>query len=290
MKKIIRCSLLILGIMLNACSQDENPTTQSANKALSISSVNVAGHMTRSATTITAGSMGIFLGANSLYEARNNVKYTYANGAWGSDSPILLSAATAVVCAYYPYKSTITNATNILLASQPYTPDEDLCYANSTGKLNNESASWNLTLQRAYSMITLNITKNASYTGTGAISQISISNAGLPKSGTLNILTGAYSGIQTGNLTYNPQITAIASGESASASVLIVPAATAMSDFLTIRITVDGVSRYADLSMASNGLDKPAPGYQYIINAEIQNISTRAASIALTGIQKIAIR
>ena len=200
MKKGLLKILLIAALIavLAGCKKENGSpnTTDGTKTPLSISSALLAKVVTKSGTVITTGGkIGVFQTATTGgYSAQNNVEYDYVSSAWTVAVPantIYLNNNNASVCAYYPYNAAITSATNVALTSQLYSSANDLSFAISS-TVRNAAPSANLTMNHAYSQITFKLQKDPTYTGTGAISQIVISNTGILSGNTLDITSGTY--------------------------------------------------------------------------------------------------
>jgi hypothetical protein len=297
--------LTILMALTTGC-RDESGSQQGDGTPLSVASVTteaetVVSALTssgssalRSTTALTSGSIGVYRVSTTDYAAQSNVQYTYSSG-WSSTSPIYLYSATASVCAYYPYSATIeddpttsgtveTNGpTAIPLTSQLYSTTSDLSYASSVTP-SSASPGVSFAMVHAYAKMTFTITHDASYSGTCAVSGITIANAGIRASNTLNITTGSYgSTTASGSVTVNPAISSIDASASTTATVLIVPTITGttsetLSDDMTFLFTVDGSTHAATLPVSTNNLTTLAAGSNYQINA---NISGSGFSVTL---------
>jgi hypothetical protein len=261
--------LLIVTIVtfLTSCSKKDTITKVEAGTltplAVSASSISTA-PTKASQALIIAGKMGVFQTSTSGgYSALNNVEYDYNTGTskWGVFVPaqdIYLNNNMANVCAYYPYNSLITNASIVALTSQPFNPAlpadnvKDLCFS-TLHSVNNSSPSASFSMGHAFSQITLKIRKDATYTGTGAISLILLSNpTTLLASSTLNITNGIYGTGIAGDLSFNPAIASMPTYDPTNAgtilattttsSVLMVPVTTTMTTDLSLSFTVDGIN------------------------------------------------
>lgn len=236
------CLFFIIILTFTSCNQDEIDDT---GIPLKISSVIFTNVTLRS--TLTEGSLGIFRLAGSGYAgSQSNIKYNYNSGSssWDAESPanqILLTKNNINLRAYYPYNSDTeySNGT-VALTSQLNTANKDLCYQKTNVVANREN-NVNLSLDHAYSLITLSVTRDASYSETCAISSIAIGSVGngTIQSSSLNLLTSTYGSGTTGIVTVVPGIAGISSGSQVTKSVLMVPVASITGD-LALKLTVDG--------------------------------------------------
>jgi len=275
-------TVLLCGLLLWGCS--ENQTLSDNNGTALKISAGIAPALTRGAsstTALTSGSLGVFLSNANDYTPRGNVQYTYTDGSWAASSPIYLGDADATLCAYYPYSAALTDAASVSLTSQAYASDKDLCYASKSG-VNADAPKWDMVLAHAYAEITLNITRDVSYLGDCAVSKVSLNNAGLYTSGTLDISTGAYSAQVAGAVSDDPQITGIASGASASHSLLLVPVTSSMSGNLVITLTVDGKPLIASVDVSAAGLDQLQAGTNYSVGLNIRGGEMSVNGVSVT--------
>ena len=277
-------SLLLLPLLFAACSGDQLASDSEA-VALSVAQVATTPQMIRSSTAVTSGDIGVFL-SGAGYTPLANVKYSYGTP-WTTTTPIYLLAANANICAYSPYSASITNASAVTLTSQLYSAPADLCYAANTIKTK-ASPAINFTMNRAYSMLTFNITHEETYTGACVVSNILVANAGICTGGTLDVTTGTLTGTTAGTVSITPStaITVAVNG-SASVQLLMVPVTTAMTGDVTVSFTVDGVVRSA--TIAAGSLPTLTAGTNYTINVSMgkTGISTALADIG-TGTATMA--
>jgi hypothetical protein len=231
--------------------------------------------------TLNDGDLGIFLYAGQGYsETRNNVHYRCTGGTWSvpdAGGPIYLTRSTANLCAYYPYSSADDYADGMVtLTSQRYSGSADLCYKTGI-TASSASGPVSFTMNHAYAKWVFNFTRDASYTGTCAVSQIKIAHADVISSNTLNMLTGQYGTPDAGSkgsvMITDVGISGIASGETQTVSVLMVPALSgaSLSGDITLTFTVDGKEMTTTVSPSQTCL---AAGNQYVLNVTIANTPT----------------
>ncbi len=269
MKKIKILFVVLVLFMLGGCSYMEYPGENvKTGPTLSVSSASVVATTggTRTTNTISEGSMGIFRLLTKGYFAQNNVQYDCIGAEWIKNTEdIYLNNNPATVCAYYPYNSSITDPSSVPLSSQKYDATVDLCYGKGAQNPSNSASNVSFNMEHAYARMTFNITRSPNYNGTGLITDISISNDGLKKSGFLNITDGSYTSETNGAVVFDPGIKSIDAGTTVSASVLLLPVA-GLSGSLSFSFNVDGVPKNVVLDAASNGLTTLQAGYNYQIN------------------------
>jgi len=272
--------LLLLSLVLSGCIDDQvKPGGESV--ALSVGQVKAAQLKTRSTTAVTSGNIGVFLSGTG-YTTKTNVMYSYGT-LWTTTDPLYLMSDPATICAYYPYSSGITDATAVPLSSQLYSTTADLCYATNTNK-SKVSPNIDFVMSRAYARLTLSITHEESYTGACTISNVTLANAGICTSGSLNISTGTLSSTTVGtvSLPLSTNIT-VAANTTSSIQVLMVPVATAMTGNVMVSFTVDGV--VCSSTISANSLPTLEVGTNYIINASMgkTGLNTFLMSVSGTG-------
>jgi len=280
MKKIF--FVAIAAALLASCSNDDSTSTvvPSGLTPLAVSNASLNA-LTRSASTITTGSMGVFLLANvdSQYVAKTS-RFTYSTtdskwNATSTDSTIYLNSHCASICAYYPFNGS-ADPTAVAITSTSDTLKGDISYSVSNTTASNKNANISLTLNHALSRIQFKIVKDATYSGTGAISSISIENTAILTANTINITTGAYATGTAGTVTYNPAISST-STTAVDSKVLMVPVAT-ISGNVNVTFKVDGVN----LTAALSGLTKLEAGKSYVINVTIKGTALTFSSVQVT--------
>jgi hypothetical protein len=285
----------LLTIFFIACTQDDSRSKDGEGTSMSISSLSMAGMGTKSTTMIATNgvSLGAFRLAANGYAAQSNVQYTYstATPGWSATSPIILNAATASVCAYYPYGAagitSSTDPTAVTLTTQKYDAAQDLCYATNVTTLSSSSPTAAFAMQHAYAQLTFTITRGSLFTGTGNITNIAIANAGIISSGSFKITDGTFNSSTPGMVSFNPGIASIASGTPVTTSVLMVPVTTAMTGNLNLFFTVDGKVLTASLPV-STLLPTLAAGSNYNIPVTIAAAVT-VGSVSMVDWSSVAV-
>lgn len=296
------------------CGCSNNDTSEMRDNgsltALAVASASMDGFATRSVTELTTdgAAIGMFLKEDAAngYVAQANVQYVYTaantpkwGGATTADA-IYLNNNDAWVCAYYPYDATLTDASAVALTSQENLVDgsKDLSYSiYNTATLNNANNEIALTMNHAYSKITFSVTRDESYTGTCAITNVKIEDAAtadskIISSSSLNITDATYSAIPTlGVVTFAVDATTAVYDGIADAttptpedvSVLMVPVA-ALDDVTKISFTVDGnvMSTTLDTSAATGTLNALAAGTNYKINVTIKGKGLQVTTVDIT--------
>jgi hypothetical protein len=260
------CSLL-----LGSCGNQEDAITgDTPGTPLTVRSVSIGAPLTRATTNVTSGSIGVYRIASNGYTAQNNVRYSFTLGTWNMvSSDIVLSTGMATLRACYPYDAS-HSTTAIPLSSQLYTAAKDLCYSSAVTAFATWPVASFTNMSRAYTRVTFIITHGAGYPGNCNVTSLSIANAGIKTSTTLDIASGTYAAGTAGTFTCNPGIASIASGGSAVVDILMVPVTAAMSGNLALTFIVDGSTMPASLPVSTYGLATLEPGKQYKINLTIR--------------------
>jgi hypothetical protein len=278
--------LLLVEISASGCSKKSHQEDM-ARTTLNILSASIAEENNSyintkavSSSTLSSGDIGIFRLASDSYSTASNVEYSYASSSWSlaaGEDPIYLYGEDASVCAYYPFSSSIDNPTVIPLSSQLYSSSEDLCYAVPQ-TVSASSPSVSFSMERAYAKLSFVISHDNTYSGNCAISNITVSNAGILSSNTLDITQssssggteGIYGSGTAGNISVNPAISSISAGSSTTAAILMVPSTTALSENIVFSFSVDGYVLTAEINASDLGSSSEfEAGNNYILDVNI---------------------
>jgi len=292
--------LWALLLLFAACDPGGTGEGDGDGTPLSIASVTQSGSSSGVSTRSTTftGDIGIFrLAGDNYVGSVSNAKYSYntTTGKWEAASDIIyLTKSTATLCAYCPYSSTAeyANGTAVTLTSQEYAATKDLCYQTNVSASSTAAATF--ALNHAYALISFTLTRSSTYPKNAAckVTDISIANAGIVNTGSLNMTTGAYTQSTTGiAVSYAPTAssatpttlatTGIASG-SATTSVLMAPVTTAMSGDITLTFTVDGKAMSTTLSLATyTGLTTLAANTNYSIPITINGTALSVGTVTI---------
>lgn len=267
-------TVLLLASLAGGCSKDINKDlSEDTLIPVRIANVGVSAQaQTRSVSTITTGSMGVFRLATNGYTGQYNSQYSY-NSEWQPAS----AAATVHVGgnnASFPYNAAIfaANSTTCTLAAQIYNSSKDLCYATASEMpVSSKRPNASFAMKRAYARIKLPIYRNiGSYAGACYISDVNIRfGAGFCEGSTLDISNGIYGpNALTGGWTYSLNSGPIGEGVTNNAYDVLVPPQSATGG-LTITLTIDGQNRSVavpELQFAGGRLNA---GNQYVIRLTI---------------------
>lgn len=207
MYKHINCIGMALLLALFSCSDDGMPgrpgDTEGERVPLRVAGAtagNGIGVQTRadSRTTLTSGSMGMFLKEDVAngYAALNNLRFDYGTPFWQTGEQILLGEQNAKLAAYYPYSAGKVNP--VMLRCQLYSEAEDLHYVNF--EANSEVSDVTLNLSRVYSRLVFNFKRHASYTGDGHVTAVRFDGDGIIPIAMLDMLDLSVTGVVGGSV------------------------------------------------------------------------------------------
>lgn len=237
---IALCALCVLcaAMLAAGCTQDEPLAAVAGGGApgqvpLAIMSADVQTEVTvtRASTALGAGSsIGVFLNNASgvtSYTAKNNVRYNCASTAWNPESEparIYLTSDNADVCAYYPYRADVTDATRVSLVPRVLADGEaPLAYAaNLTVNADNKNVTFSMT--QACSWLVIDFTRG-DVPDDITLSEFSLINGGLYKAAQLDVTTGgtsSFTAADGGTLTFTGDI-ALAKNSTVTRSLSMVP-------------------------------------------------------------------
>jgi len=236
--------LLTTSLALTACNSEEDsvdlPNGNKLSITVGLNQQSRAGLIT--GTTLDNGSeIGITLddGANTDYDAVNNIKFTAAQGnnrqEWTSESPVTLSGTTGTLYAYYPYKQ----GTNLSAIPVETTSQTDYLYATPVENVNESNASIPISMNHILANVNVKIVGN-NYAGEGNISAISIQSDGFATAGTFNAaqLIPAFTAF-TGQGEAIEKTVTTTLGASAGTDLMVVPTGEAAP--ITFKATIDEV-------------------------------------------------
>lgn len=262
-------------LLLASCSQEENGGAGGSEDRvpLMVAGVSMAADGTNPATRavpvpVTEGKLGVGVRAGNGYTAQTGLVYTYADGAWTSSSPLVLSKDAASLYAYYPQDGHTPDAAgNVTLATQPYAAVKDLGYALSGGENVCSTHPYaGFVLRHAYSRVGVDILFSKYFGDAAKLDTVAITAGGIYSKGTQNIQTGTFTpgpGV-TPKMELTPGETMADMAREYKGYILVVPSPSLTGAKLAI--TVSGQKWTADLSSALTALEV---GKSYRIKAQI---------------------
>lgn len=242
--------------------------------------------VSRAATTITSGSIGVFLvdAATGNYEPRANACYTYntAESKWASDNALFFSEADAHVCAYYPYDADHTDSRAIKLTTQKYDAAKDLSFAvNSTMNATDNSVTFNM--NHTYALMEINL-KRGDIKDDIDIARIDLVAAGLNASNTVDITDGTYStpvACAGGKFTYQEDaaISLPKNSNTVQCKVLLVPTGT-LTGGTKFSFTLDDTES-TTMSVTIASLTQYEKKKKYIVNLTVNGTEVVTQSVTV---------
>lgn len=202
----------------------------------------------------------------------SNVKFTAtgadANQTWNGASSVMLSMNQGLCYAYYPYNSSVTDITSISVSTST---QKDYMYAASTTvNANNRTAT--LTMKHALAAVRFAI-KKGTYTGTGAVTKVSVQSSALGTSAKLNAKNGNLTSITGTGSAISVSKSLKLSTTAQNVDVIVVPVGSSAD--LTLSVTIDG-KVYAKVISGAQVLKATCNTYTLTVNA---------GEISLSGIK-----
>lgn len=287
MKKIhiiLWSGFLLIGA-LTSCTTDTDADSGKPGMTapLYISSARTSGVDTKSTTTLSTGTLGIFrlLDSAANLDAFANALYTASAGVWSATNGDVNTALTTEVCAYSPYNASYTDATQLPLPSwiglTSDAPSHDLLYSLPTtaSSVSDGLSTTSFTLNHAYALLRFTLNDSGGSSNANTVTSFSVYSKNLPASSTLNI-TGT--SVAYGAITTQPtsQMTATVNQLLSNSPVIdvLLPPCTlydASNTTLDATIVIDGVQMRINLDLATNNIkDALVAGKIYPININIK--------------------
>lgn len=177
----------------------------------------------------------------------HNIPYTAsgtgASQSW-SGSTIPLSMNQGACYAYYPYSSEVSDITAVPVSTSGQV---DYMYATPV-TVNAEAKNATLNMNHALSAVRF-LLKRGSYAGTGTVTAVSVTSAGVGTSGSLNIKNGDVTGVTGTGTAIGVDADITLSELEQTVDVIVVPTETAAD--LTLSVTLDGVAYSTVISSAT---------------------------------------
>ena len=283
--------LFCVAMLATGCSQDEAlicPAGGTPGQVpLTITSAGLQTEVTatRASTPLGAGaSIGVFLdnapGVTS-YSATRNVPYDCGGVAWNpavESARIYLTSDNADVCAYYPYRAGVTDATRVSLAPRILADGEaPLAYAaNQTVNADNKNVTFSMT--QACSWLVIDF-KRGDTKDDITLSEFSLINSGLYKESLLNITDGSISNTtaaDAGTITFTGDI-ALAKNSTVTRSLSLVPSSS-LSGGLKVSVKVKEYGNKV-LSTTLTGLTALPRGVKYAVTLTVDGTDLSVSSV-----------
>lgn len=254
LKVPITAGLCILWVLLVASCQNEIVSPQKGDSrsdlVIQVGQLGSTKAMISGEYLPNAAQLGLTVVATADGSSYDNCDHTNvlatASGSGGSQvwtidpsHPIRLSQTSGTAYAYYPYNDAYTDMTDIPISA---TDDQDYMYAEPCAGLSNATPVATLHMHHALAQIEVSIVLGT-YTGTGAISLVSVQGTTVGKTGSMNIIQGTVTTSDANTaLTDNTVYTL---GSNSTSTFVAIPAGSTSP--LRFEVTLDGV-KYAATS------------------------------------------
>lgn len=294
MKKEL-CYLCCLALLFS-CDRNTVPDSERGDSVpLSVQELTLSGEavsrVSPGVVTTDGAAIGVFQLAFNGYMPAYNCVYTYssASGGWTSDAPIWVDGRKAKIIGVYDPnnvgafpKNNTSAVSRTNLTAQLYDDTKVWYFDNSHTTVKNTNAAVAFKMKPAYSRMTLEIERDASYLSDCKITEVTLLSGGvffndLPldiSTGTLQGSATAYNAATKPLLTKAEGFVTIPSGSTSTQSIdLLLPPQTIQSAGLLLSIKVDGQVRSVTIpgSKFSNLL---ASGMQYTVPLKIVGPAT----------------
>ena len=271
--------LLISSLALTACNSEEDIINLPKDKRLSITvglNKQSRAGLIRGTTLDNGSEIGITLddGANTDYDAVNNIKFTAAQGnngqEWTPESDIVLSGTSGTLYAYYPHEgNTDLSAIPIETASQT-----DYLYATPVENVNENNASIDINMNHMLTNVNVKIVGN-NYAGEGNISAIAIQSDGFATAGTFNAAqtTPAFTAFTGQGDDIERHVTTTLDAATGT-DIMVVP--TGQAAPITFKATIDGV----DYTVSSTDVTlENGNSYEYTLKLSSTYFTIKSVSV-----------
>ena len=241
-KQALFSLLLATCAAFTACTDETDEFRTGTRLQLNVATAKIESRaLIESATLPDGHSIGLMLvdGGGTQYDGvtYRNIKATASTGktpqSWALQNDILLSATQGTLYGYYPYNADVTDFTQVPVESASQT---DYMYATPVTGVDNSNEQASVAMQHALAAVRLNIVRGT-YTGTGAVTSVSVKGSNVATSGKLNAKTGALSSLSgtDTDITDSGTFTLTSGGQ--TKDIIFVPAST--SGAPTFMVTID---------------------------------------------------
>ena len=292
MKKMM-LPVMMLAVAFASCTNDEEVNLHDSRKAMDVDvTVNAFSRAMVTGTTLAEGEqIGISVVQNADDDAYDGMTEGYLNvaykapavdGDWGpsdESKQILLSGTEGKAVAYYPYDETITpfdyKAIPVDIADQT-----DWMWAAGSKTVTDASSNVEFKLKHAQTAVNVNVVRDASYTGAGAITALTVQSEGLAQTGTLNAETGVFADVDGANEAVSIMAAAFTLDGTTLTSqenpYMFIPASAEVKNFV-VAATVDGKNYNVTVTMS----EAFTAGTVYKINVKISNVGLIVDSVVI---------
>ena len=293
-KKFFIPAFMMAAVLASCNNMDDSPQ-QAAGRALDVNvSLNdVSSRAMVNGTSLAEGEIiGVSVTAadGSAYDGNTtgylNVAYTSGAGTgtsqpWTGTSDILLSGTEGKAYAYYPY----TANTDFTAIAVDIVDQKDWMYSGEGITVSDADCNVQFQLSHAQTALSVTVARGNKYTGTGAVTALTVTSDGLAKTGTLNAGTGTWLGIAGAgsaisisdafNLAVEDASTTDVKESEKSLSYMFIPAGV-KADF-TVNMTLDGKPYSAVVGMT----EAFAAGKVYKVSLNFDNEKLNVNSVVI---------
>lgn len=289
MKKEL-CYLCCLALLFS-CDRNTVPDSERGDSVpLSVQELTLSGEavsrVSPGVVTTDGSSIGVFLLAYNGYMPAYNRAYSYSSASgWTAADPLFVDARQAKIVGVYdpdnvgafPAGNTST-VSSTKLTAQTYDDTKVWYFDNTNTTVNNLNSTVAFKMKPAYSRMTLQIERDASYLDDCTITEVTLSSGGvffndLP----FDVASGALQGNAT---SYNATTTPLLKNDAGFVTIpsgiknidLMLPPQTIQGAGLVLSIKVDGLVRSVTIPYAS--LPQLASGTQYTVPLKIVGPAT----------------
>ena len=226
---------------------------------------------------VTATDGGLYDGKDAGYL---NILYT-ATGTgvdqkWNSTTPVMLSGTEGKMYAYYPH----TPGVDFKAISVDITAQHDWMYSAEAYTVSDKAATAAVVLKHAQTAVNVNVVRDATYTGVGSVSALSVTSEGLASGGTLDTRDGSWSALSGANTAISiisENFTLDGSTKSSQENpYMFIPAAGETKDFV-VAATVDGKTYNSSVTMK----EAFAKGKMYSVSLKMTNVGFTVSEVTL---------
>lgn len=309
MKKRFFLPAMMLAVAFASCSNEEDATPQSSRAALG---VNVAVHELTDSRAMVHGNklpggseIGISVVANADGSAYDGNTADYMNVAyqatgegdaqeWEPLTPgfeILLSGTEGKAVAYYPYDDVDEESFDYTAIAVDIEEQKDWMWSGWSDPFNDAEPNVSFELNHAQTAVNVKVVRDATYTGAGVISALTVTSEGLAKKGNFSAVDGTFDAASiTGaeediaiisspfTLTADDAGTTEIKENEKENPYMFVPAASTVVPF-TVKATIDGKNYTVDVNMTTAF----EAGKIYKIAVKISNVGLTVDGVVIVN-------
>lgn len=302
MKKRFFLPAMVLAAAFASCNSDD-VANQESRAALGVNvSVNELGSraMVSGEYLANGDQIGISVVANAdggNYDGNTtgyiNVAYRASGettsqtwAAADAQKQILLSGTAGKAVAYFPYLETVTDFEAIPV---DITEQKDWMWSGFEGPLTDAAPNVAFEMNHAQTAVNIKVVRDASYTGAGAVSTLSVTSEGLATKGNFSAVNGEFYAASLEGTNTEVSIIAgaftLVADDAGTADIkenekenpyMFIPASDETKNF-TVKATIDGKAYTVGVNMA----EAFNPGKVYLVSVKISNIGLIVDSVVV---------